>query len=256
MDTLKRTDFEENFLEQFKFLVKSCNDFDAGDEVEAKRISTALRILLKDKGRNTSVLSHLNKKNIDFYSYLLPSAGVIIIGSNTNNCIINAQGGLAVGKNTSNCIIDSQDLGVYMGGVMKSLSGQSNVMSYRFEPLCTCDDSIIKGCLVCFDDWYNQEILWDPNGTMLTRKMLIETLSEQDGGVHVDAKIINEYIYFKQKTSLLLNVNGQDVVFENNAAYASMRNIAYEIIETVCRDNYLRGLLVNAGLVVTKMVEQ
>lgn len=46
---------------------KSANDFDQGEEIEAKRMATTLRILLHDTKNCKSLLGLLDMKSMSFY---------------------------------------------------------------------------------------------------------------------------------------------------------------------------------------------
>lgn len=63
-DRIPRTleDTKLQLTEQLGFLHKSCREYDQGDESEAKRIATALRILLVDTKKMTSLLTQLGQK--------------------------------------------------------------------------------------------------------------------------------------------------------------------------------------------------
>jgi hypothetical protein len=214
---MKRTEdeFLENFLEQMKFLKKSCTEFDNGDESEIKRISVSLRNLLKDKNRDISALSHLKKKeSLHYWDSSTKSGGV-------SNFIIN---------NMQNCTVWVID--IYMGLVIKEITGKDGIYTYHFKPLMH-QPNWQRNDMLDFTSWYEQVIYHDPTGSSLTRENLILSIAEQDGGNHFDLKVNNKYYQFKQKDSLKLTVNGQVVVFENNPAFSSLRQIASEFIETV-----------------------
>jgi len=210
-----KEEFIDNFKEQVKFLKKSCEDYDNGDESEIKRISVCLRNLLKDKNRDVSALSHLKEKEkINFWDSSTKSGGV-------SNYIIN---------NMRNCTVWVMD--IYMGLVIKEISGNNGTYKYNFKPLFY-KPSWQKQDYLPFLNWYEQVIYYDSTGSSLTREDLILSIAEQDGGNHFDIKLNNKYYQFKQKNSLKLNVNGRIVVFENNPAFSSVRQIAHEVLESL-----------------------
>lgn len=214
---MKRTEdeFLENFVEQMKFLIKSCKEFDDGDESEIKRVSVCLRNLLKDKNRDVSALTHLNKKeSLQYWDSSTKNGGM-------SNFIIN---------NMQNCTVMVMD--IYMGLVIKEITGIDGTYTYHFKPLLH-QPNWQRNDMTDFTNWYEQVIYHDPTGSILTRENLILSVAEQDGGNHFDLKVNNKYYQFKQKDSLRLTVNGQVVVFENNPAFTSLRQIAHEFIETI-----------------------
>ena len=48
--------------QQLTFLRRSCDAYDAGVEDESIRIANAMRIIFHDKGRSTSLMTHLGLK--------------------------------------------------------------------------------------------------------------------------------------------------------------------------------------------------
>ncbi len=214
-----------NFVEQVLFLRKSCADYDNGEIVEIKRISVSLRNLLKDKGRDVSALTHLQKKDtIPFWDSSSKTGGM-------SNFIID---------NMQNCTV--MVMNIYMGLVIKKISGIDNELKYQFVPLFHQPNWQRQDKLK-FHDWYTQIIYADPTGSSLTRENLILSIAEQDGGNHFDLKINNHYYQFKQKDSLKLNVNGRVVIFENNPAFVSLRQIANEVLEGLNHDADLKTYL-------------
>jgi len=60
---LNEKDFEKKLDQQLKFLKASISAFDQGDEDEAIRIATILRVLFHDTRNSESLLKHLLLKN-------------------------------------------------------------------------------------------------------------------------------------------------------------------------------------------------
>jgi hypothetical protein len=56
---LKRARLTEKFLEQLRFMERSCQAFDQGAEDEAIRLATSLRIIFHDATTSTSLIKHL-----------------------------------------------------------------------------------------------------------------------------------------------------------------------------------------------------
>ncbi|MFH0734377.1 MAG: hypothetical protein V1773_06190 [bacterium] len=205
----------ENFVEQIQFLEKSCREYDNGEINEIKRISVHLRNLLKDSKSVKSALEHLEEKtNLKYWDSSTKNFGFC-------NYKIN---------NMQHCTVF--DVGVYMGLVMKEISGINGSYTYHFSPLFREPDWQNQGYLD-FSRWYSQVIYFDPKGSKITREKLILTVAEQDGGSHFDLKVNDHYYKFKQKDSLSLIVNGKKVVFENNPAFASLRQIAHELLVSI-----------------------
>jgi hypothetical protein len=61
-------DYKKQLQRQLGFIERSCLLYDQGYEDEAIRIATTVRVLLHDTGNSTSLLKHLDKKDINVFS--------------------------------------------------------------------------------------------------------------------------------------------------------------------------------------------
>src|SRR5437588_13047612 len=59
---------QARFEEQLKLMKALCDCYDAGNEVVARSIATAVRVLVHDTNASTSLLTHLRKKNGQYLS--------------------------------------------------------------------------------------------------------------------------------------------------------------------------------------------
>ena len=69
-----------------------------------------------------------------------------------------------------NCTVWVMD--IYMGLVIKEISGLDDTYTYRFSPLFK-QPNWQNNNHIEFSEWYEQLIYSDPNGAKLTRKNLI-----------------------------------------------------------------------------------
>src|SRR5690242_14489850 len=60
--------FKEHLVDHLRFIEKSCQAFDAGDEAEAQRIATSVRVIFHQTGRSTSLLTHLGVTRVSILS--------------------------------------------------------------------------------------------------------------------------------------------------------------------------------------------
>ncbi len=67
----------------------------------------------------------------------------------------------------------------------------------------------------------------------MTRKDIIEIVTDKDGGAHLDPKIPENYAEFREPTALHFKLNGKDAIFNQNPVYVSLRQIAYELLESL-----------------------
>src|SRR5687768_10194995 len=60
--------FADKLHQQLQFIRRSAKLYDQGDEDEALRLATALRVVLHDTGSSTSLLKHLGLSNTKMLS--------------------------------------------------------------------------------------------------------------------------------------------------------------------------------------------
>lgn len=209
---------KEEAQDVFKYwlarLSQFCGEYDKGDERAALLISTCLRIILKSTKTVTSLIKHLDlEKTLFIDTRKDPKAiSFYTIENNVHDLTILQKAG-----------IDIHLLGVNI----KSLYNEPH---FRCTPLLGRNNA--NSQKVPFPEWYEHPVFAIPNFS-LTRKKLIESIAEQDGGVHFDSKLTEEaYCALRQEDAFQLNVNGTVVQFENNPAFASIRQIAYEVLQT------------------------
>ena len=85
---LSRNELEVHLNEQLELFRLSCEGFDRGNEVEAKRLAVTLRLLLHNGGQSKSLLKQLDKESIQFtdtayeldHDNPLPQGSLIAIG--------------------------------------------------------------------------------------------------------------------------------------------------------------------------------
>lgn len=196
---------EEELKDQLKaqigFLIKSSDAYDKGLIDEAKRLATAIRILLHDGGRNsTSLLTLLKKKHILFYDTSLDY--------DPNNLLVTP--GLLVMK-----------MGPSGGEYIPPLG---NGPPIRYS----------KG-KIPFVRWWNKIVLVDGRGNKSTRRDLVLTVCDKDGGAHVDARLDEAYYAFSRSNSLgwKYQKDGVEQDFGGRPELASIRQIAYEVLESL-----------------------
>lgn len=199
--TKSRDELLTELSEQLAALKMSAQSFDAGRLWEAKRIAVSIYIIVHDRGKNSqSLLSQLGvKEGIKF---------------------------LSTGSLVSGNILSEQPLIVHR----MSLSGS------EFLPLCTTGAPMDNRQLA-FSRWWEEDILKVDDGRTLSRKNLVCSLRDQDGGAHVDPKLTDPaYIAFARE-----NGTGMYFAAGNNppepvgpgAHKATVRQIAFELETTL-----------------------
>lgn len=212
---MRRTSSEmmQKFNEQKTLLLDHCAQYDAGKLFYAYPISTVLRVLLKDSSKKcTSLLTALGiKERLKFMDTSLPKG-----------CIagweINDAHNLTVMEHS-----------IYAGLASKTLTGSGDNVRVSLRPLFQHPN---QPRWIDFDSWYNQEVLDDGTHKM-SRKNIIENFAEKEGGCHVDPESTPEQATFVQPTSLKIQVNGYIMDFNPAPVYVSLRQIAWEVLETL-----------------------
>lgn len=186
------------FNAQIHLLKKSCAEYDFGDELEAKRIALALRILLHTTRNSKSLFAQLNLNR----HYVICSSGSLYTPSNLVSSITLLQMQIA------NQRIDFQPF----------LSDFASPRTFYLE----------------FEDWWN-EIIIDDKRSYLSRKDVVLHIANTDGGAHVDPILKRAYADLVKMNSLgfSLNIDGKAVYPTNNVAYATVRQIAFEFIQSL-----------------------
>ena len=146
---LSNAELQDHLREQLAFLKASSDLFDKGDEYEAKRLATTIRVLVHDTKESRSLLELLSAKHaMSFWSVLISPP--------------------------------QPDAKGYMGiGLRLRSDGTSSYVQIIFPPQRKLD----------FDSWWEDEPLLIQGNERLTRKRCVLTLANKDGGAHIDAKL-------------------------------------------------------------------
>jgi hypothetical protein len=201
-----QNDLKQDLTKQVGFLKSSCANYDAGEPTEALRIAVIIRVLVHDTSQSHSLLSQMhNKNNIKFLDSAAP--------------------------------IDPQPS--RKGGgvmIMHGLPGLVGISSSRnggiYIPVQSLRD-YVPG-YVSFDKWWNTPCIPGHNGNKYSRKQLVLQMANKEGGAHIDKEIDEAYRqYTTSSLGMSFKVNGVEVGFVNSAADASMREIGWEMLETL-----------------------
>ncbi len=193
-------ELKDQLKDQIDFLIKSSKAYDEGFTSEAKRLATGIRVLLHDTQNLTSLLTLLKKNDILFYDTSLDY--------NQNSLLLTP--GLIMLKMGPN------------GGEYVPPLGNGPPTRYQ------------KG-KIPFTQWWNKIVLVDDKGNKLTRKDLVLTVCDKDGGAHVDPKLDEAYFALSRFNSLGWKYIKNDVEkdFVTRPELASIRQISYEVLKSL-----------------------
>ena len=187
-------ELKEHLKEQIQFLLNSATSFDNGETSEAKRIAVRIRVLLHDTKNSTSLLSNLNRKDILFYDTALDYRKFKL-----------AILGIRIGKEKTGFWAPLDN-----GPPIRYLKGK-----------------------VPFIQWWNTIILVDQENNEFSRKKLVLSVANQDGGAHIDKKLSIIYANLTRNENLgwLFTSNGKTK--KTYPALVSIRQICHEVLKSL-----------------------
>jgi len=209
--------------EQIEAFRASADNYDRGSGWEFKRLANSVAILLYDgKPPTRSLLGLLGMKDAVQMVSSLP-----VKDKEDTIC------GLPVVARSSTPLL-----------VMKFGAG-----GISYEPKYVVPEPSEDLRLISFDAWWSEPVLEQWSGFNLTRKDLVLTIRNQDGGAHVDdgIKNISYSDFLRHGDPFVRVVDGGmamgpniDLVGEPilNGLRATMRQVAWEVDETLKRIGY------------------
>jgi hypothetical protein len=187
-----RSELEQQLIEQIQFLRTSAERYDSGIKAEAKRMAVALRILLHDTSNSTSLLCALGEKEAIQYYDSIEE-------------------------------IDSEKTISFLGvRITVTRDGATFVPRLTVPPK-----------KVTFDEWWNRIVIFTPAENIeFTRKDIILSLANTDGGAHVDPELERDYWALSRMKITGWNVRTQDGagIVEHGPELALVRESAHEIV--------------------------
>ena len=208
---LTRDDFVAHLKDQLEFLERSGRAYDEGAEGEAKRMAAVLRVLLHDTRNSTSLLTHLGaKEQLSYVDTAMP--------------------------------INPHNLAATPGLVLMEF-GPGTEGRY-VPPLGDLHPDRIKPNKP-FKPWWEDPVTQDARGNLFSRKDYVLTASNQEGGAHVDHSLDMAYAELTKNSALGWMVHGgnePEKPFERNPAFASVRQIAFEVERTLRQHPLKLGL--------------
>lgn len=193
----------EHLTEQINLLALSAKSFDEGYPSSAKMMAVNIRILLHDTSRSDSLLTQLGKKDILFYTTSMP-------------------------YNPANLL---PHLGLI---VIKMGPGGGDYIAPLEDLL---PDRYSRG-KVSFGDWWNEVVLDNKKGQDLSRKDLILSVCNKDGGAHIDLNLSRAYEAITREPFGWSQVSkGVEREFPTKPELVSVRQIGHEVLKSL-RDEF------------------
>jgi hypothetical protein len=196
---LNSEDLRAHLQEQLEFLEISSNSFDNGFIGESKRLAVTARVLVHDTARSESLLKILELKNVLFFDTSFP--------------------------------FEDKSVSSHSGLVRQVFRNEG----IKVIPLL--DDGPFSR-RVSFDAWWNGIVFVDCHRNEFSRKDIVLSLANKEGGAHVDSKLDDVYFQLRNGNSLQLydvDAEGRSLPGEDQVP-ATMRQIAHELLKTLKSD--------------------
>lgn len=189
-------DYREQYARHSSFLKRSCEAYDKGHHEEALRIAVSLRVLVHDTPKSTSLLSLLGVKN---KIQLLSTIGVKIPKVDPSFVVLK----------------------VVNIPVMLTQNGVAPLL-----------DQATEKEFMPVDKWWNEAILVQVNS--FTRKDVVLSAANQDGGAHVDdspnAKTLELKSGVGTFTSTVNGITSRKELSDHH--FPMLRQLAYEFLHS------------------------
>jgi hypothetical protein len=204
----RRAELLEHLSEQLQFLAASADAFDRGFEGEGKRLATVIRVLVNDTKYSTSLVQQIGVKDDLQFADTAPNLPPVPASTPGH--------------------------AVFMG--MTSLLAPPTLGSGAPAYTAVLGDGW-DGSRKPFDGWWNAVVMVDSRGNEFSRRRTVLALANQDGGAHIDPKLDAGYEAISRQRSMgwfgYKTAAGEDVVVDVNPALGTVRQIAFEVQETL-----------------------
>ena len=190
-------EIQRNFVHAFEALCLSSQAYDNGYKGEAARLAGIIYILVHDYGKRTiSLLKLVDRKNILFKNTTIPLNPQNLLGE------------------TPLVIVKASTKGIEYIPILD----QGTPQHYQ-QP----DQK--------FRDWWDTPVLRDDQRREFTRRRLVTSMRNAEGGGHVDSHLDKDFSDLMRNNSIQWFFTSGEKTFQPEYAppYASVRQIAYEI---------------------------
>jgi hypothetical protein len=193
---------QEMLAQQLGFLKASLQAYKDGSDAEALRIATTIRVLVHDKKKSPALLKQIDPNYLNLTILERPEVAV-----------------------------SNKTLLLYGIGVSRSADGTGTA-----RPDMTLNDPNLQ--LTPLEKWWNRFVLvFTDNGQQIrfTRRDLLLTLADKEGGTHADPTIPVDYEKYVVDAAVPFIVNGVPTDSAHLAQFASVES-AVRMIECLERN--------------------
>lgn len=191
-------ELEKHLANQVQALKLSAGSFDDGNEFEAQRLAMSIRVLVHDTRNSRSLLGQMGKKGIQFYD----TARVVL-----------------------------PDNPLTQNGITALLLTPEGSTRYH-APL---DNVPPPGPIwLEFDEWWDKVIFVDKYKRQITRRQVVLSVADTDGGGHVDPTLDPTYADLSRNNSLnWVSRSARGIHAVEGAELAAVRQIAHEVLKSI-----------------------
>lgn len=219
IESIPRTEEEvEKIAQEIRdYLIRLCEDYDNGKTFAIVLVAVLLRTLLKTKPRKKEELSTIS---------VFEQLGLHTMPFVDSSALEGSFSFWHFGDNICNHTFLMQN--VYGGLLSKHVTNGERGLNLDFLPLLGANRN---SKTLPFEEWY-QGVVFESKEYSFTRENCIEYVADKDGGAHLDRNVPMDYYTFRQPTALQVLIDGQLAVFNQNPVYVSVRQIAWEVLES------------------------
>ena len=230
MDTVEQTrdGLLQQLAEQRRFLAVSCTAFDSGDQAEAKRIATSLRVLLHGLGSVSALLVRLDTRDqigwLDTAGSILPVPGV-------QAPLVFLKVDARRSRSSWLPTLDAWD---------RRLQERPRLPRDTEETLARmrAEHSLrSRGGWLPFAQWWAADVLRDVDGQTFTRASLVKAMANADGRAGDDPVLDETYRRLSKPDSYgwATKLEEGPSVPLPTPAPASVRQVAFEVETSLYR---------------------
>jgi SEC-C motif len=191
-------ELEQELNDQLELLKLDAKNYDAGTEIAAKSMAAKLRLLFHDGGSCHSLLRQTDKSDVLFYD-------------------------------TAQEIIPHNPF-AYSGLIVVNIHGAN---PKYVAPLDNITQQSARQ--ISFGDWWNAIVFKDQEHNEFSRKDLVRSLADQDGGAHVDPGLDKKYHALAKRNTLGWHGRPTGGTWKPlaNPHYAAVRQITHEALKSL-----------------------
>lgn len=213
-----------------------CAEFDNGRTESALWIAVILRTLLythyNTEGISTSlsIIDQLKEMDSKYdFAFLSTSFPCPEVNSFAQ--------GWQLGDDV--CGIHIATASVYAGLIVKTIRCSDHGVGYIADMAMKAAAFEYTNHWLPLDRWMAEIVFCDnSNGIRMSRLDVIRMIANKDGGAHFDPNVPVKYDTFRHPELFTVHFGETEVPFSSNPVYLSVRQIAWEVLESVKRTRY------------------